>query len=333
MANGETTFQIFNLNTMSGVYPGSRTVVMQRIQLLPQSGQERAPQWARLLWYSDPPSCVLTLQEQPSATELGTPILRLENPSAQTFVESFRKAVAAAGWTPFTCGHCVHWQPRHETTNEDGIVLGRCSWGEMKSNTVKMPEPLRLQSTLALACPAWSESNTHQSWLQAYDGEDEIATTPISPESRWQQLKVRLKLARPEPRRLLWGDHIVERSGVGAGTEPCFACQGRIANLGAMTVATDEDDKRTFSVWRCRRCHTFYLNDWIDRWERLDSLETEESYYRLAPVEAVELLALFDNVIGGEHPAGRRNRSKQRAWLEQFIQNRHRLSHQIRQGR
>jgi hypothetical protein len=100
-----------------------------------------------------------------------------------------------------------------------------------------------------------------------------------------------------------------------------------------MTVATDEDDKRTFSVWRCRRCHTFYLNDWIDRWERLDSLETEESYYRLAPVEAVELLALFDNVIGGEHPAGRRNRSKQRAWLEQFIQNRHRLSHQIRQGR
>ncbi|MEZ4634031.1 MAG: hypothetical protein R2856_03475 [Caldilineaceae bacterium] len=70
-----------------------------------------------------------------------------------------------------------------------------------------------------------------------------------------------------------------------------------------------------------------------DRWERLDSLETEEIYYRLTPVEAVELLALFDNVIGGEHPAGRRDRMEQRHWLEKFTENRPRVSHQIRQGR
>ena len=83
-----------------------------------------------------------------------------------------------------------------------------------------------------------------------------------------------------------WEEGLIERSGVGAGTEPCFACQGRIANLGALAVATPEGDKQTFSVWRCRSCYTYYLNDWIDRWERTDSLETEESYYRLCPTEA-----------------------------------------------
>lgn len=74
----------------------------------------------------------------------------------------------------------------------------------------------------------------------------------------------------------LWEDRIVERSGVGVGTTPCFACQGRIANLGALAVATPEGDKQTFSIWRCRTCYTCYLNDLIDRaGRRTDSLETE----------------------------------------------------------
>lgn len=331
MAQNEGAFQLFNLETMSGVYPGSRTAVMQRIRLLPQTGEAVEPRWARLLWYSDPPSCILHLQGETPEQWQETPLLRIEDPQPQTFGAILREALAAAGWSPFVCGNCRHWQPLFDTPNEDNIALGRCDWGQVASTTVTMPESLRYQSVLALGCPAWAAAHEERPPIPALPRAEE---RPISAQtSVWQKLRVRLDLERPEPKRPSWGERIVERSGVGAGTEPCTACQGRIANLGALIVATDEDDKRTFSVWRCRRCQTFYLNDWIDRWERLDSLETEESYYRLAPVEAVELLALFDGVIGGEHPAGRRNRTEQRAWLEGFVQNRPRLSHQIRQGR
>ena len=92
-------------------------------------------------------------------------------------------------------------------------------------------------------------------------------------------------------------------------------------------------DKQTFSIWRCRNCYTYYLNDWIDRWERTDSLETEERYYRLAPAEALAVLAVIDNVVDAEHPARRHERGAQRAWLLAFIGARAQLSHQIRQGR
>jgi hypothetical protein len=130
-----------------------------------------------------------------------------------------------------------------------------------------------------------------------------------------------------------WEDKLVERSGVGAGTEPCFVCQGRIANLGALAVASPEGDKQTYSVWRCRQCHTYYLNDWIDRWERTDSLETDESYYRLAPQEALEILRVIDGVTDAEHPARRHEREGERAWMLQFLGERPKLSHQIKLGR
>ena len=139
--------------------------------------------------------------------------------------------------------------------------------------------------------------------------------------------------AQPQASAASWEAKVIERSGVGAGTEPCFACQGRIANLGALAVATPEGDKQTFSIWRCRACYTYYLNDWIDRWERTDSLETEERYYRLAPAEALAILAVIDNVVHGEHPARRHERGAERAWLLAFIGARAELSHQIRQGR
>jgi hypothetical protein len=130
-----------------------------------------------------------------------------------------------------------------------------------------------------------------------------------------------------------WEAGVVERSGVGAGTESCFACQGRIANLGALAVATPEGDRQTFSIWRCRNCYTYYLNDWIDRWERTDSLETEETYYRLAPAEAFEALAVIDGVVHAEHPARRHERDAQRRWMLAYLDRRTPLSHQIKQGR
>jgi hypothetical protein len=336
MSQDDSSYQIFNLETMSGVYPGSRTAIMQRIRLLPLSGEDRPAQWARLLWYDEPSACVLYLQSNATEQWEAHPLLRLDNPLTGDFAQRFHDALAAAGWRAFTCGECAHWQPLTDGGTEyaaspDALPLGRCRWGIVSSDSVEMPEALREQSVLALACPAWTSVTTRQAPSPRV--KDLKARPPKPSISLWQWIVIRLGIERPETPKPSWGERIVERSGVGAGTEPCFACQGRIANLGALIVATDEDDKRTFSVWRCRRCHTFYLNDWIDRWERLDSLETEETYYRLTPVEAVELLALFDNVIGGEHPAGRRDRTEQRGWLEKFIENRPRLSHQIRQGR
>ncbi len=130
-----------------------------------------------------------------------------------------------------------------------------------------------------------------------------------------------------------WQEKLVERSGVGAGTEPCFACQGRIANLGSLTVATPEGDKQTYSVWRCRTCYGAYLNSWIDRWERLDNLETDERVYRVAPVKACTFLAVIDGVVGGDHPAGREHRDEQRRWFEAQIKVLDPLSHQIKHGR
>jgi uncharacterized protein with PIN domain len=156
----------------------------------------------------------------------------------------------------------------------------------------------------------------------------------------WRRF-IRRQAARQEEERQLskrakvidWTAVLVERSGVGAGTEPCFACQGRIANLGALTVATAEDDKQTFSVWRCRNCYSLYLNNWVDRWERLDNLETEESYYRVAPDEAFALLTIIHGHVGGEHPGRRHERTTERQFFLDFMADRLPLSHQIRQGR
>jgi hypothetical protein len=148
----------------------------------------------------------------------------------------------------------------------------------------------------------------------------------------WARWRNRLNRWLRPPRRN-GEETIVERSGVGAGTEPCFVCQGRIANLGALAVETPDGDRQTFSIWRCRNCYTTYLNDWIDRWERLDSLDTEETYYRIAPQEALALLTFINNVAGGEHPGRRSERSTQRSRLLQFMAGRTPLSHQVRQGR
>jgi hypothetical protein len=128
-------------------------------------------------------------------------------------------------------------------------------------------------------------------------------------------------------------EQVVERSGVGAGTEPCFVCRGRLANLGALAVASPDGDKQTLSIWRCRLCHTTYLNDWIDRWERVESLETEEWYYRVAPAEAQLALEIIGREAGSDHPAGREARSHLRTDLMALIANGEPLSHQIRQGR
>jgi len=348
--------QRFNLDTMSGVFPGTRTKVYQRVRLAPLA--EGAPvavfavRWARLLWYEDPLACVVELEAQATEKATDAPtqpaqvLARIVEIDAATLPHLLAEVLAAAGWRPVTCGVCAFWRPLAALT-QDELPTGSCFWRGDASNPSRhqLITQLSAQSMLALACPHWQDAAEPQTNVAQAEEQsiDTIAPMPKRAEQesdeRWTlagQVRrwLRRQASQPAaPPAQMWEERIVERSGVGAGTEPCFACQGRIANLGALAVATPEGDKQTFSVWRCRACYTYYLNDWIDRWERTDTLETEERYYRLSPDEALEVLAVIDNIVHAEHPARRHERSAQRDWMLAFLGARPLLSHQIRQGR
>ncbi len=332
-------FQLFNLATMSGVFPGDRTQVFQRLRLQPLDDATGEMIWAQVLWYTDPVACVLYLQNNVKDARGITPLLRMAEPLAGDFNQQLQVALRQAGWQLQSCGSCRFWQAVNQR-NADQLPIGQCTWQSEPDGTVAVPALLVTQSNLALRCPHWQLAGA----AQAQNATAPL-TQPIAPmrkaaeisesklpywQRRWKQWS-RLGQA-PIPSKN-WAEKLIERSGVGAGTEACFACQGRLANLGALAVETVEGDKQTFSIWRCRTCHTTYLNNWIDRWERLDNLETEETYYRVAPAEALALLIMIDNVVGGDHPGRRRERNVQRSRFLHFLHERTPLSHQIKQGR
>ena len=342
------TLQPFNFATMSGVYPGTRTQVWQRLRLIPLEGGAQSPCWALLLWYDEPPACVITRQIPDTARLDPTPLLRLQLPAVDNLHAQLTGGLETLGWRLYTCGACVHWQSSNAAAvgapdagqfTSDGLALGACALrradGPMHALEA-VPPALTAQSHLALGCAHWKQAGAPAA---------AAAMLPVVPlpkiaettESKLKPLaRLRLRLARrfsPRPPPPSLADMLTERSGVGAGTEPCGVCQGRIANLGALTVASPEGDKETFSVWRCRICHTLYLSDWVDRWERVDSLETEERIYRIAPVEAAEFLTLFASIHAGDHPERRNERTSQRTWIHAQLAQRTPLSHTIKQGR
>lgn len=356
------TVQRFNLQTMSGIFPGTRTPIFQRVRVQPQEAQPAGQaagtpaisQWVQLAWYTDPDACVAYALQPGTAIDYALPLVRIEEPLAANFNQRLQAALAAHQQQLRSCGSCHFWQQGAVVTLE-GLPVGHCrldvrspqQWQDgtaqfaaAASGKTDILGTLALQSALALDCPHWQPSDDGISAVEP-TGATRHALAPMrkvaeSAEIRlslWQRFKKRLlvRLGRSQPRN--WETLFLERSGVGAGTEPCFVCQGRIANLGALTVSTPEGDKQTFSVWRCRHCYTVYLNNWIDRWERLENLETEESYYRLAPAEAKELLTVIYSVVGGEHPNRRQEREAERAYILTFMAARLPLSHQIRQGR
>jgi hypothetical protein len=280
--------------------------------------------------------------------ELGSSLLRIPEPLCGDFGKLLEEALAANGLRLMACGSCAFWQPMAVQTG-DGLPAGRCSVRGNAGENACAPDALVAQSVLALNCSHWLAADGDK--VQQPPLRESVELGPISKRAEresderwswWGRLRRRFAGRAAAGERQgqqatvtadSWQERIVERSGVGAGTEPCFACQGRIANLGALAVASPEGDKQTYSVWRCRQCFTYYLNDWVDRWERTDSLETEETYYRLAPGEALEILAVIDGVVHAEHPARRHDRDAERAWMLQFIGARPVLSHQIKQGR
>jgi hypothetical protein len=336
-------FPRFNLATMSGVFPGTRTLVYQRVRLAPRAAHSEPAglRWARILWYTDPPACRVEWEGRSNASgEEGQELLRIVPPAPALLAQMLVDALAAAGWQLVSCGSCGHWQPLSLHT-ADGLGTGRCQFRGAAVQPAPLPlsadSTLLVQSALALSCAAWTRSGEKCS--QETQERETMAPIPRRAEresdERWTWAgQLRRWLGRPPTAdRQSWEERLVERSGLGAGADPCFACQGRIANLGALVVATAEGDKETFSVWRCRSCYTYYLNDWIDRWERTDSLETEERVYRLTPPEAIEVLAAIDQVLYADHPARRHGRGAQRDWMLSFLAGRPVLSHQVRQGR
>lgn len=347
----------FNLKTMSGIFPGTRTQVFQRVVL----GESVTPN-AQVAWYDDPAACVVTMDGAEDA------LLRIEAGLGDvvqraTFWAELVDGLEKRDCPLRACGTCSHWQATAAVT-ADGLVLGSCNLG----NTRSVDQEAARQSVLALACSHWgqqgaqiSPSNppdmgsdetepTHQMGRPTAvatepsdpnaqpdgtfsaeekaeakaEGQGEIEEPGVAPRKRggiFSQLKNLFGQNSPPPQPSPQPLPLTERSGVGAGTESCFACQGRIANLGALARQTDEGDAETFSVWRCRVCQTFYLNQWVDRWVRLDNLETEEVYYRLAPSEA---LALLQEIEAGDGSAKK---------FMDVVSERSPLSHQIKHGR
>lgn len=326
---------------MSGIFPGTRTPLFQRVQVVPVDQPSPTKHWLQLAWYTEPPACVAYPTHPGAAIDYGQVHLHLADPLVGNFNQRLQAALATRGQQLITCGSCRFWQPSPVVT-PDQLPTGACGWQAEAQKSEALPPTLALQSALALPCPHWQPlSVSVATEALVADGAERQSLAPMrkvaeSAEIRltlWQRLQKRLKgwWQTHQPRD--WETMFLERSGVGAGTEPCFVCQGRIANLGALTGSTAEGDKQTFSVWRCRHCYTTYLNHWIDRWERLDSLETEERYYRVAPAEAKELLTLIYSVVGGEHPNRRHERQAEQAHFLAFMAVRTPLSHQIRQGR
>jgi hypothetical protein len=333
MTTERKPFQNFNIDTMSGIYPGSRTMIYQRLRLHKLADASNTQgQWYQLQWYSDPAAAILLpLQaDEPSPA----PTLTLTDPQQASFAQSLHNELNQAGLRVDACFACRNWQPLPVHT-DDGLPAGRCRWQD--AETI-LPSAIATQSALSLACEHFQpRERPHSNLLENAPVSSShprvLKSAELDPDRLpfWPRLWHRLR-RRNQP-TTHWAEQIIERSGVGAGTEPCFVCQGRLANLGALAVASPEGDKQTLSVWRCRSCYTTYFNDWTDRWERLDSLETEEIYYRIAPAEAFAALRIIRATQGGEHPGRRHDRRQQREEMLALVMGKQPLSHQVRLGR
>ena len=143
MTDQSRNLTLFNPATMSGVLPGTRTKVFQRLRLLPHSTNERttkpvadsAPsvpaQWAQLLWYDDPAVCRLYLLQDTNQTISESPLFELER-SALTNAQLHR-SLGEAGWQANMCGNCCFWSAR-DAQNDEGLTFGDCTWGTSASD-------------------------------------------------------------------------------------------------------------------------------------------------------------------------------------------------------
>src|SRR5438067_2034958 len=134
---GNNNVQLFNLDTMSGVFPGTRTKTFQRLHLQPilesQVTESQGQMvWAQVLWYDNPAACVIYLQNRVSVRNKVheereiIPLLRLPEPLVGDFNQKIQEALQQAGWQVQSCGSCHFWQPAN-VYNQDGLPTGLCT--------------------------------------------------------------------------------------------------------------------------------------------------------------------------------------------------------------
>ena len=140
---GSENRQRFNLATMSGVFPGTRTMVYQRVRLAERGNAAATLRWARLLWYDDPPACVVEIEgrgargegrgaggetDQPADdSRAGSLLLTLPVPERKALDQLLKAALAAEALELHACGGCHFWQ-RGASVNPDDLPVGQCTW-------------------------------------------------------------------------------------------------------------------------------------------------------------------------------------------------------------
>src|SRR4051794_22623383 len=98
--------QNFNTDTMSGIYPGSRNMVYQRLRLHHGDSQD---QWYQLQEQSEANiALLLPIQaDQPSST----PAFSIAGPQQPDFTNRLHDGLTEAGMQADACYICRLWQP------------------------------------------------------------------------------------------------------------------------------------------------------------------------------------------------------------------------------
>lgn len=243
-------------------------------------------------------------------------IVTVSLPPEASFSAIFREleaGLAAQGLEMAGCGNCGHWLA---PAGDDVEAAGHCAWARAE----RPASAVSAQTALASPCQQFMPASQGAPAPVAAAPAPALASRPF-----WQ------RWLPASPQRLTANsleERVVEQSGKRPGTIPCQVCPGRMANLGAQKCRTDSGDERTFSVWRCRTCLAYFLNDWTDKWVRTDSLEVVDIYYRLAPQEALECLARIEAT-----QAKQTTSPAMQTWFESYLDQRPPARREVRHAR
>ncbi len=134
MRSDHETVQPFNLETMSGVFPGTRTQIFQRLRLRSIAGDKGEMTWSQFLWFAQPPVAVLVRTIKEGTQLSDAPILELIQPLQGNFLHRLEEAARSRGWQLEICGSCDAWQSLAER-NPDGVPTGLCGWRSQQDNS------------------------------------------------------------------------------------------------------------------------------------------------------------------------------------------------------
>ncbi len=136
---------------MSGVHPGRRAAIYQRLLVAPNDPAGSPAHWFRLSWDGLHPGPLL--HPDGKAAEENLPEFRLTLSDSRQAGAALATELGRRGWSLHACTTCVFWREQPQAT-PDGIASGRCTYKPDSFSTDAVPE-LMSQSALSLACPHW----------------------------------------------------------------------------------------------------------------------------------------------------------------------------------